>query len=309
MHNHSHSHGGEHHHHEHSRDSRALTIAMFSTGVIFVAQVFGGYYSNSLALLSDAGHMLTDFASLMISFMALRIAIRPKDSYSKRFSYGLRRVEVLAALVNGILLLGICGFILVESLKRFFSPEPVLTVPMLAVATVGLISNIVSAYFLHGSENLNTRSAYLHVMADLLSSVAVILGGVAMLMLPNAFWIDPLLSLGITVVIFRSAYRVTKEAGIVLMETVPAHLDFANVEAALKQLPQVHDVHDVHIWQIGSHEIAVSAHVVTVSPENPDSDLSSIRKTLKDRFAIGHSTIQLESQGFFDKEQCDDCPL
>lgn len=315
QHTHSHSHGHDGHDHGpgghshgHSRDSRALLIAMIGTGVIFVAQVIGGFISNSLALLSDAGHMLTDLSALLISFAALRIAARPKGSYPDRFTYGLRRVEILAALLNGVLLLAMCAYIAYESIERFFSPEEVHTVPMLAVAVVGLLANIVSAFVLHGSESLNTRSAYLHVVTDLLSSVGVIAGGIVMYF-TNITWIDPLLSLGISLLIVRSGYRVVREAGGILLESAPKHIDLDSVRSAISGTSEVRGVHDVHVWQVGAGEVAISAHVVLESLDRQEDVLQRLRDMLREKFAIAHSTIQLESKTFAEREQCHSCPL
>lgn len=313
-HTHSHSHAGHSHDHHgghshsHARDSRALIIAMISTGVIFVAQVFGGFLSNSLALLSDAGHMLTDFSALLISFAALRIAARPKGSYSNKYTYGLRRIEILAALLNGLLLLAICAYIAIESVQRFLVPEEVHTVPMLIVAAIGLVANIISAFVLHGSESLNTRSAYLHVITDLLSSVGVIAGGIVMYFTKIA-WIDPLLSLGIALLIVRSGYSIVKEAGTILLESAPKHIDIDAVRSAMSGASEVRGVHDVHVWQVGAGEVAISAHVVLESLDCQEDVLQRLRDMLREKFSIAHSTIQLESKKFAEREQCNSCPL
>ncbi len=302
-----HGHGGIGHVHVNTRDSRALLIAMISTGVIFVAQVIGGFLSNSLALLSDAGHMLTDLSALLISFAALRIASRARNSYSKKYTYGLRRVEILAALANGVLLLAMCAYIAVESVQRFFSPEPVQTIPMLIVAVIGLAANAISAFVLHGTENLNTRSAYLHVITDLLSSVGVVIGGVVMYF-TRIDWIDPLLSLLIAALIVRSGYRVVLEAGGILMESAPGHIDVGAVTDTIRSIAYIRDMHDIHIWQIGAGEVAISAHIVLDTFEHQEEVLQKVRELLKEKFSIGHSTIQIESLTFSKREDCTNCP-
>lgn len=306
---HGHTHDPLHGHmHVNARDSRALTIAMVSTGVIFVAQVIGGVLSNSLALLSDAGHMLTDLSALLISFAALRIAARPKGTYAAKYTYGLRRVEILAALCNGILLLAMCAYIAFESIQRFMAPEEVHTVPMLFVAFIGLIANIISAVVLHGSDNLNTRSAYLHVITDLLSSVGVIIGGVIMYF-SDIPWIDPLLSLLIALLIVRSGFTVVREASGILLESAPKHIDVHAVRTAMGNVDEVRGVHDVHIWQVGSGEVAISAHVVIEGTDMREKVLQTMRNLLKEQFAIAHSTLQIESKTFAEREQCHSCPL
>lgn len=306
---HGHSHDPLHGHmHVNARDSRALIIAMVSTGVIFVAQVIGGLLSNSLALLSDAGHMLTDLSALLISFAALRIAARPKGTYAAKYTYGLQRVEILAALLNGLLLLAMCAYIVFESIQRFMAPEAVHTIPMLFVAVIGLIANIISAFVLHGSDNLNTRSAYLHVITDLLSSVGVIIGGIIMYF-SDIPWIDPLLSLLIALLIVRSGFGVVREASTILLESAPKHIDVEAVRAAMGNVGDVQEVHDVHIWQVGSGEVAISAHIVVDRTDMREEVLHTTRHLLKEQFAIAHSTLQIESPTFAAREKCHGCPL
>lgn len=305
---HHHDHSGHGHtaQHCHARDRRSLQFALLLTFVIFIAQLIGGYLSNSLALLSDAGHMLTDTAALFISLLAMRIALRPRDSYPRRFTYGLRRVEILAALLNGLSLLAICLYIVIESIGRFMAPEAIHTPTMLVVALVGLVANVVSAYLLHGSESMNTRSAYLHVVADLLSSVGVIVGGL-LIHFTDTLWIDPLLSLLIALVIIRSALRVIREASAVLMESAPANIDVEELRKTLLELGWVQDLHDLHVWQLGATEAAVSAHVVVGRDQNSDDRLRTIRELLKTRFKISHSTIQIETEDFAAGEDCSGC--
>ena len=309
-HSHGHHHLHSHHHHAHGdehntqRDSRALVIAMIMTGVIFCVQLVGSILSNSLALLSDSGHMLVDFASILISFVGLRLAV--KRSQSHRFNYGWRRVEILAALLNGTILFIMCGFIFFEAVQRFASPEVVHAHEMLVVAVVGFIANGISLYFLHGSEHLTTRSAYLHVLTDLLSSLGVIVGAV---LIQWTGWelVDPLISVLITVFITRSVYSLIKRAVVILMESTPEHLNIVDIRASMQEHDSVTSVHDVHVWHIGAHTHALSAHVVIRPEHSSDAVLHDLRSALHSRFGLTHTTLQIETPAFLDKHVCQSC--
>jgi cobalt-zinc-cadmium efflux system protein len=310
-HNHEHH---EHHHHNHhaeiSNDSRALKIAMACTASIFVAQVIGGYFSHSLALLSDAGHMLADVGALLIAFLALRFYSRSQSDSEKlrRYTFGFRRIEVLAALVNGVVLLGICGFLMYEAVERFFRPQEVLSGEMIFVATIGLIANGISALVLYKSHHISTRSAYLHVLTDLLSSVAVIIGGV-LIYYTHQSWIDSVLSFGISLFIIRSAFRLVKSSGIVLMDSAPAMVSKDIIERELLGIEDVVSVHDVHVWQISQGENTVSAHIVVLSDSHHDVILHNLRTMLQEKFSLVHSTIQIESKNYSEQQHCDSCQL
>ncbi len=321
LHDHSHSHSS-HSHHSHSHhshdhyhadiasDSRSLKIAMACTASIFVAQVIGGFFSHSLSLLSDAGHMFADAGALFIAFMALRFYSRSHADVEKlrKFTFGFRRIEVLAALVNGVVLLGMCGYIMVEAVERFIHPEEVLSVQMLYVATVGLIANGISAMVLHKSHHLSTRSAYLHVLTDLLSSVAVIIGGV-LIYLTHYYWIDSILSFLIASMIIRSAIRLIRTSGTVLMDTAPKEIPKVEIERELLGLEGVASVHDVHVWEISPGENTMSAHIVVPSEEHHDRILHSMKTMLAEKFSLHHSTLQIESQHYSDEQHCDGCSL
>ncbi len=299
-----HDHGLHDHHHSLKQDSRSLIIAMVSTGFIFVVQLVGSFISHSLALLSDSGHMLIDLASLFIAFIGLRLALR--RSQADRFSYGWRRVEILAALLNGTILLLVCGFIFYEVIERFRFPQHVMSTEMLVVAIIGSIANAVSLYFLHGSEHLTTKSAYLHVLTDLLSSVGVVIGA---LLIYFTGWdmLDPIISLIITVLIARSAVMLIKRAVIILMESTPEHLNLEEIRSTISAHGGVLSVHDVHVWQIGAQTHAVSAHIVVEQDAAHDDVLASVQSTLHDRYGLHHSTLQLESQHFSEEHECRGC--
>lgn len=308
-HDHSHDHG-HNHHAEIANDSRALKIAMTCTASIFLAQVIGGFFSHSLALLSDAGHMLADVGALVIAFLALRFYARSQTDTEKlrRYTFGFRRIEVLAALVNGVVLLGICSFLMYEAVERFFRPQEVLSLEMIVVATIGLIANGISALVLYKSHHISTRSAYLHVMTDLLSSVAVIIGGI-LIYYTHQSWIDSLLSFGISLFIIKSAWRLVRSSGIVLMDSAPDEGSKDDIEKALFEIEGVVSVHDIHIWQISPGENTISAHIVVPSDSHHDGILHEVRTMLEMKFLLVHSTIQIESQNYSDEQRCDSCQL
>ena len=277
---------------------------MIMTGLIFAVQLVGSVISNSLALLSDSGHMLVDFASILISFVGLRVAL--KRTQSHRFNYGWRRVEILAALLNGTILFIMCGFIFVEAIQRFASPEDVHAREMLIVAVIGFIANGVSLYFLHGSEHLTTRSAYLHVLTDLLSSLGVIVGA---LMIQWTGWelFDPIISILITVFITRSAYSLIKRAVVILMESTPEHLNIDDIRTTLLSRHGVVGAHDIHVWHIGADTHALSAHVVIDPGTDSDAVLHDLLDVLRTTFALSHTTLQIETRAFQEKHTCHAC--
>ncbi len=300
-----HDHGGGHRGHHHvPSDSRKLGWAIVLTGTIFVAQVVGGIYSNSLALLSDAGHMLTDVAALLLSLFAIRLAARPFKDVSNQYTFGLRRAEMLAALANGVTLLVICVYIVIEAIERFSAPQDILPIPMLIVAGIGLVANIIAAWLLHGSVSINTRSAYLHVMTDLLSSVGVVVGGLIVLY-TGAQWVDTALSLLISVIIFKSAIGVVRETIRVFMEAAPGHVDVEAVQHTIADVKNVVGVHDLHIWQPAGEEVALSAHVVVESLQYGDVVLNAVQQEVARLYNIHHTTFQLESKNY--SKKCGSC--
>jgi cobalt-zinc-cadmium efflux system protein len=310
-HHHEHHHGHDHHHHGHGHihehtDIKPLRIAVVLTSTVFIAQVVGGFASGSLALLSDAGHVLVDLASLLIAFFGLRLAARAREQHDIRYTFGMRRIEILAALTNGFLLIGICIYIVIEAVKRMSGDEHshVDSEIMLYVAIVGFIANAVSALFLHKSEHITTRSAYLHVMTDLLSSLGVI---IAAGVIKYTGWelIDPLISILIALVITRGAVRVIRESGVILMESAPMDISPVEMKEELMTIPGITDVHDVHVWQISLRENAASVHVVTA--RSSDDVVRDVREALKNRFQLTHVTVQVESENLRANGECGSC--
>lgn len=267
---------------------------------MMVFEALGGWLSGSLALLSDAGHMLTDAAALLLAALALWFAGRPADL--KR-TYGYFRLEILSALVNGVTLIVIAGFIGWEAWQRIAHPQPIKAGLMLVVAVIGLAVNLASMAMLFRSKNMNVRAAFLHVVGDALSSVGVIAAG-AVAWLTGWTLLDPLLSIAIGLIIAFGAVALVRQAVHVLLEAVPEHIDLVQVFDAMKSVPGVGEVHDLHVWTISHGMHALSAHLVCESERDAtDVILTSARAILRERFGIHHSTLQIESTQFARREQ------
>lgn len=289
--------------HQNRGVERRFILSMSLTALILVAEVIGGLWTGSLALLSDAAHVFMDIFALALSFLALRLSARPPDD---RHSFGYHRLEVLAALANGLTLVVIALGIGWESVERWQNPQPIRSGEMLIIAVIGMIVNILVALILgshdHKDEpehahlnDLNVRSAFLHVVGDAISSLGVILAAI-IISLTGAQWVDPLASLLIAVLIFISAFRVTRSALHILIEGVPEGLSIEAVARTIQTAPGVAEVHDLHIWNICSGHISLSAHVTLQSEAAPEnqSTLAAIRQRLHEQFNIEHTTLQLE---------------
>jgi cobalt-zinc-cadmium efflux system protein len=287
--------------HDHAAQSteaviRPLMLAAAITAVFTVVELVGGWLSGSLALLSDAGHMFTDTLALVLSLAAVRIALRPAD---KEKTYGFMRAEILAALVNGATLVIISVLIFYEAVGRILHPPRVDAPLMLLVATAGLAANAVGVYLLRDRSegNLNVRGAMWHMLGDLLSSVGVIVGALLIMFL-GLRAADPVLSIVIGAIILAGAWRLVAQSTAILLESVPGHIKLEDVREAILGVEGVVDVHDLHVWTLASGFYALSAHIVV--RDRPLSDCSGLiarsEGVLKDRFAISHTTIQLECQ-------------
>ena len=279
-----------------SSHQRNLLIALFITGAIMVAELIGGLLSNSLALLSDAGHMFMDVLALLLSFFALRFATRPA---TEKQTFGFYRLEILAALINGTALLILSMVIFYEAHQRFIEPREIKGIIMLGVAAIGLGANIASALVLRrGShESLNVKGAFLHVIGDLLSSVGVILGG-AIILLTGWKRIDSIISFAIGGIILIGAYKLVMESVNILLESTPKEVDLNEVIDEVKAIEGVRDLHHVHLWTITSGIYALSAHVLIEDQMTSRSSqiLGDINRFLRDRFNIDHTTIQFECE-------------
>lgn len=274
---------------------------MILTAAILVAEVIGGFWTGSLALLSDAAHVFMDIFALALSYIALRLSALPADD---RHTYGYHRLEVIAALINGITLGAIAIEIFSESWMRWLNPESIKSVEMLVIAVVGLMVNIMVAFVLGGHhyeheagkevEDLNVRSAYLHVLGDAVSSVGVICAA-ALIWFTGWNWLDPLMSVFIGILIVVSSWRVLKSSLHILIEGVPEHLSIEKISQSMTGVNGVKDVHDLHVWSICSGHIALSAHIVAADQSIADSEtmMTDIKARLSG-FGIEHTTIQFE---------------
>ena len=274
-----------------STQQKNLLRVLLITGMFMVIEVIGGLLTGSLALLADAGHMLTDVAALGLSAFAMWMAARPSTPEK---SYGYHRAEILAAVTNAVVLLLLAIWILYEAYRRVFEPPHVLGVPMLLIGLVGLAVNVASIKLLahESASSLNVRSAYVEVLSDAISSVGVILGG-GIIWMTGWLLIDPLLSAGISVFIVWRTWALLTQAVHVLMEGVPTHLDAREVGQAMASMAGVKGIHDLHIWTITSGLDALSAHVVVPIGEDRDEVLERLQQLLRDRFGIDHVTLQI----------------
>lgn len=299
-----HSHDGVvHHHHHHDSDpersARALRAALALTLVVLVAEVVGGLISNSLALLADAGHVLTDAAALGLSLFVAWFSRQPVTAEK---TFGYLRWEILAALINGTTLLGISVWIVIEAVARFRAPEAVGGTLMLVVSAAGLLANIVAAWWLHpvNKSSLNVRGAYLHIMSDLLASVGTIVAA-TVIALTGWLYADPLASLLTTALIVRGAWQLVRESVDVLLESTPSHIAIKDVRAALQGIPGVESVHDLHVWTVTSGVVALSAHAIVREPER-QQDVLERACDLMSHMGIHHITIQLERHEMAERE-------
>lgn len=279
-----------------------LVLAFWTQLVFFVIELVGGILTNSLALLADAGHMLSDVGALGLSLLALFWATRPPTSQK---TYGYHRLEIMVALINGLALWAMAAYIFYEAYGRFFRPPQINAVPMAVIATLGLVVNLFGVYILYPSResSISLRSAFLHLLADSLGSVAAITAGVVILW-KGWYWFDPLAGGVIGVMIILGSWQLVREATDILMEATPRHIDLEQVAAALEAHPQVDKIHDLHVWTIASGIYALSVHVVVLNQEDRDCLTWELEEVLRRRFGLEHNTIQIEGPGFHDPRVC-----
>jgi len=280
------------HDHPPSRDVKALRTVLLITVTFLGVEVIGGVLSGSLALLADAGHMLTDVASLALSLIAFKLSARPR---SPGKTFGWRRTEIFAALLNGVALWGIAGVIAYEAVRRIRDPHEINDGLMTAVAVVGLLANLAGGLLLLRARdrNLNMKGAYLHVLADALGSVGVLIAALLIAVTGRSIW-DPIVSLTISVLIVLSSVRLVRESVNIFMEGVPAHIDAESLERALRAIPGVMSVHDLHVWTITSGFVSLSSHLTVRKCGDSQSVLRDANEVLTSRFGIRHSTLQIE---------------
>jgi cobalt-zinc-cadmium efflux system protein len=292
---HSHPHGHSHHHRGGANSNRkrlGLTLAL--SVIYMLAELFGGLLTHSLALLADAGHMLSDAAALALSLFALWIAQRPA---TPRRTWGYHRTEILAALANGSTLVAISLYVIVEAVSRLRHPEAVNAPVMMGIAGGGLVVNLISLRILSGgkSGNLNVRGAWLHVLTDAFGSAQAVIAG-ALIWAFGWTWADPVASVLISLLIIYSAWDLLRETVCVLMEGAPGHIDVDEVRDTLACVPGVRAVHDLHVWTITSGMESLTAHVVVEDEAQACATLVQVRSALHDRFGIHHLTIQVEPE-------------
>jgi cobalt-zinc-cadmium efflux system protein len=295
---HSHPHS---HSHAPASFSRAFAIGIaLNVGFVVVEAIFG-FAANSMALLSDAGHNLSDVLGLVVAWAGGALALRGS---SPRFTYGLKKASILAALANALFLLVAVGAIGAEAIRRLLHPSSTQGAIVIIVAAIGIVVNGVTALlFARGQEDINIRAAFLHMAADALVSIAVVLAGVAIL-LTGLEWIDPVMSLIVAVVILWGSVGLLKESTWMSLAGVPAGIDVDEVELALAGLTNVEAVHDLHVWPLSTTETALTAHLVTDRADYPDALLAEARQVLHHRFRIEHCTIQVERHHSADHRDC-----
>ena len=290
--------------HPNKNIEKSFIISMLLTAVILVAEVIGGYWTGSLALLSDAAHVFSDILALGLSYLALRLSALPPNS---RHSYGYHRMEVLAALVNGVSLVVIAIEIFAEAWQRWQNPQAIKSAETIFIASIGLVINLVIIFVLgrhsheheedeekREREDINVHSAFLHVLGDVAATVGVMVAA-GIIWFTGWMWMDPLMSVFIGILILVSSWRVLKSSLHILVEGVPENLSVEKIGQSMASVPDVQDVHDLHIWSICSGHIALSAHVITENQPLVESDgiMAELKKHLS-KFGIEHTTIQLE---------------
>lgn len=292
---HSHAHGGGRHHHgDPNNHGRVFVIAIaIALNTAFVVVEFSyGFIANSTALMADAGHNLSDVLGLLLAWGA---AILARKAPSKRYTYGLRSTSILAALANAMFLLMACGAIAWEAVQRFSQPSAVAGLMVTLVAAVGIVINGLSAWlFVKGSKgDLNIRGAYLHMAADAAVSLGVVVAGIAMIF-TGWYWLDPVVSLVIVAVVVIGTWGLLRESAQLALSAVPANIEVAAIDAYLRQRPGVTDIHDLHIWGMSTTENALTVHLVMPDGYPGDAFMDDIMRTLKERFSVHHSTLQVE---------------
>jgi cobalt-zinc-cadmium efflux system protein len=290
----THNHNHADHHRLKLQGRRQLAVSLALTAVFFVVELVGGIWTNSLALVGDAGHMLSDVGALGLSLVALTFALKTPTPEK---TFGYHRLEILAALLNALVLWGIAGFIFYEAYHRLASPPQVKSQAMLVIASIGLMVNLLCAWILFSShdKSINLRSAFLHVAADALGSVAAISAALVMLF-KGWFWFDPVVSIFIGLLIIVGSYHIVQETAEILMEATPRHIDYAGLQGALEKIPGINNVHDLHVWTISTGIYSLSVHVVADIHQDRDDLIAYINEMLCQEFGLVHNTIQIEGK-------------
>ena len=296
-HDHQHNHG-----HDHTRAPQVIVRAIGITVVFMLIELIGGYFSNSLALISDGAHMLTDVGAMLLSLFAIWVSRRPSTS---RMSFGYHRAEILGALGSGLLIWMISGLLIFEAILRLRNPPPVQGATVFVIATIGLFANILCMRMLHHArdDNMNVRAAYLHMLSDALGSIGAIVAGLV-IWLTGWRPIDPIITFFFAILMLYSSFSLVKEAVGILMESTPPGIDAEQVRRDLQALASVQEAHDLHIWTVSSGRLALSVHLIANGPEDV---LNPAMEMLETRYKIVHTTIQVERPDEFQSERCYDC--
>lgn len=298
--NDSHPHSPHEHRFLHSR--RRLLLTFITQLIFFVVELVGGLLTNSLALIADAGHMLSDVGALGLSLVALLYTQKP---HTAKKTYGYHRLEILAALINGLVLWGMAGYILFDAYGRFYDAPEIPSVPLMIIATLGLLVNLLGVVILYPTKDrsINLKSAFLHLLADSLGSVAAIAAGLA-IYFQGWYWFDPLAGSIIALLIIVGSWRLVVEAADILMESTPRHIDLDEVSRSLERHPGVEEIHDLHIWSISSGLFSLSVHVVLSDSRDRDCLIGELEDLLAENFGLDHVTIQLEGPGYLNPRIC-----
>ncbi|MBP1971129.1 cobalt-zinc-cadmium efflux system protein [Virgibacillus natechei] len=292
------------HHHHHTGNKKVLLIALVLIAILMSIEVIGGILTNSLALLADATHMLSDFFAIGLALLAFKFGER---AASKSKTFGYKRIEILAALANGVILIGISAFVIWHAMERFISPPEVAGGGVLITASIAIVINlIIAGVFLHGGDvkgNLNIQGAFLHVLGDILSTIGVLISGLLMIFF-DWMYADPIISMIVSLIILFTGFRISKNAIHVLMEGKPASISLARIEEQLLTLPNVLAVHDLHVWSITSDFPAFSGHLVVDTETNRDELLRKSTNLLQEKFNLSHATIQIEGTDWECKTRC-----
>ncbi len=284
----------EHHHHHVSGKNLFITIIL--NIIITLSQIIGGIVSGSLALLSDAMHNFSDVLALVIAYVANRLAAKPS---TKEYTFGLKRAEILAALFNALVLVGIGIFLIGEALHKFFHPQPIESSWVIWLGVLSIVLNSASVLLIQedSHENMNIKAAYLHLLTDVMTSVAVVIGGIVMAIW-NIFWVDPLISILIALYLIKAAISLIKESSAVLMQFAPKNIDIEKVAKAIESEPEIDNVHHIHLWQLDDKHIFLEAHI-DFKKDLPLSQCNKILEKVEDKLKdlhISHTTFQCEYQ-------------
>ncbi len=292
-----HSHDRHSHSHKHTGDSagKNLLIATFLNVVITIFEFIGGLLSNSFALLSDALHNFGDTISVFLAYISNKISKRPPTAGQ---TFGFKRIEILAALINSIAMLAVCIYLFIEAYKRFIHPEQINGLLMIIIAGIGLIANLLAVAFLsHDKDkNLNVKAAYLHLMGDTLSSVAVVVGGI-FIYIYHIWWLDAVLTFIIGIYILKETFGILKQAYDILMQATPPEIDINMIKQNLEKIDSIENIHHVHVWKLNDSQIHFECHVDLkndIKISETDLLLSNIKTVLREQFSIEHTTIQFE---------------